>query len=124
VTQEASKSMAAPARPRTRRYLAAGVLVAVLVAGWFAWDWWTHPTQFGPSGSMLGQTQDASDLRPLHIAVTLPSQSDERQDLTVKEVEANVAADTAGTQVTFTICTTGPGLDVFLSARGSLDVFC
>jgi hypothetical protein len=96
----------------------------MLVAGWFAWDWWTHPTQLGPAGNRFWSRQGAGGLRPLHVAVTMPTLNDERETLTVTRVEANVAADSADAVVIFTVCTLRPGQDPIMSAHGRLDAYC
>jgi hypothetical protein len=124
VTLTTAESISVPARRRVRRYVAAGVLAALIVTGWFAWDWWTHPTQFGPAGNMFGAKQEADDLRPLHVGMTTPSLRADQDRLTLRHVEANVATDSAGTAITFTVCTRRPGQDPLGVDRGSLNRYC
>ena len=111
-----------PPSGRVRRFaVPAIVLLLVCSLGWLGW-WRTHPTLFGPPGNAVG-TQGAVGT-PVHVSVTFPGTPDGVDEVTIEDISANVAENTSGATVTFSVCTRDPAQGVMGVYEGDLDDVC
>ncbi|KQW53433.1 hypothetical protein ASC77_03885 [Nocardioides sp. Root1257] len=116
----------------TRRRTVVGVGVLLLICGSLAavW-WWTHPSLFDAPGNKVGFDR-ATVGTPVSVGITYPGVPEGVEDVTVTDVEANLAQDTSGSTIAFSVCAAGSrdviGLvegtpeDLCLDARPAADV--
>ncbi|GAA1768329.1 hypothetical protein GCM10009795_013320 [Nocardioides hankookensis] len=114
----------AGSRPRvTRRRVALGVVGLIAVAGLAAagW-WWTHPSLFDAPGNVVSY-DSATVGTPVSVGITVPGAPDGVGDVTITDVEANLAQNTSASTIAFSVCTPG-GRDVIGLLEGIPEELC
>jgi hypothetical protein len=110
-----------PAQTGRRRQIIVGAVAAlVLVLGFLAWDWRTSPDTFRGYGSGLRAPVDVG--HSLHVRMTWESVDIEPRTVTLHDVSARVVKDTAGPEITFSLCRAEE--EPISSARGPLGRWC
>jgi hypothetical protein len=111
-----------PGSGRTWRLVVAAVVVGVGCGlGWLGW-WWVHPSLFGPPGNAVG-THGAVGA-PVNLSITFPGAPEGADEVTIERITANVAENTSGATIDFSVCTKGPAQDVMGDYEGDLHDVC
>lgn len=115
-----AQSVVSPRGPRARAILILVPLLA-LAAGTF---WVTHPRSFGSPDEGIVMSGDIPVDEPLHIGMTLGTY-DRDADIALRRAEAHVVEDSAGSAITFQVCTYATKSDgAIASATGDLGDYC
>jgi len=89
----------------SRRLLALAVLALVLVlAGTFAVRWWTSPDLFDNVGAGFKADPRPVDKAVIHAGISYPSEDDDNVTVTLRDVRATSATNTARAVASFAVC--------------------
>lgn len=108
---------------RPARRFAAPAVVFVLLCGlcWLAW-WWAHPSLFGSPGNAVGTQSTVGT--PVHVSITFPGAPAGVDEVTIEDIAANVAENTSGATIGFSVCTMDPAQGVMGTYEGDLHDVC
>jgi hypothetical protein len=107
-------------RPVRRQVVIAVTVIGVVMLGYLAWHWRTHPDTFRGYGNAM--TAPLSVSQRLHVGMTWESLEIEPRPATLHGATPRIVRNTADAEISFSLCRAEK--EPIGSARGSLERWC